>query len=104
VPANALFFGGLAFSYHSFFIEHPYLLIAIALVFSILLVSEIPMFSLKFKNIKWKDNLTQYIFLIGAAVLIAIFHLGSFCFIILWYILLSLIVNFLKKQKKCQSA
>ena len=52
-----------------FFAVYPYTIPMIALVLSYLLVSEIPMFSFKFKNLSWKDNAARYIFLILVAVL-----------------------------------
>jgi len=90
-PANALFFGGLAYSYSAFFIEQPYLLIGIAVIFSVLLVSNISMFSLKFKNLKLKGNEIRYIFLFCALLLIIILKQDALPAIILLYILLSVI-------------
>jgi CDP-diacylglycerol--serine O-phosphatidyltransferase len=40
------------------------------LLFSWLMIAEIPMFSLKFKNLSWKDNKISFIFLIIAALLL----------------------------------
>jgi len=90
-PANALFFGGLAYSYSVFFIEQPYWLIGIAVFFSILLVSNVPMFSLKFKNLKLKGNEIRYTFLLCALLLIIILKQDALPAIILLYILLSVI-------------
>jgi len=99
VPANALFFGGLAYSYSDFFSKQPYLLIAITVIFSVLLISEIPMFSLKFKNLKWKDNSAQFIFLGGCVLLIIFLKFNAFAPIIVWYIVLAII--FRTKSKYC---
>jgi CDP-diacylglycerol--serine O-phosphatidyltransferase len=98
VPANALFFGGLAYSYSDFFSQQPYLLIAIAIVFCVLLVSEIPMFSLKFKNLKLKDNCTQFIFIVGCVLLVIFLKFNAFASIIVWYILLSIINTIIKRK------
>ncbi len=70
-PANALFIASLALiqehgtmpAIDTVLLSTPVLII-ITLVFSWLLVSEIPMFSLKFKNLSWQANKIQYIFLI----------------------------------------
>ncbi len=70
-PANALFIASLALiqehgtipAIDSFLLSTP-VLVLISLLFSYLLVSEIPMFSLKFKTLSWKANKTQYIFLV----------------------------------------
>jgi CDP-diacylglycerol--serine O-phosphatidyltransferase len=90
-PANAIFWGGLAFSYSTFLIENGWILIVLTILFSYLLVAEIPMFALKVKNLAWKYNQTQYLFLIGCIVILVFFQLNAFAPIIGWYILLSVI-------------
>lgn len=91
VPANALFWAAGIAGYHDTLKEGnvwlPLLLILIV-CFSLLMVSELPMFSLKFKNLSWKDNRLQYIFLIVSCLLIPFFGLAS---VIGWYIALCLI-------------
>lgn len=73
-PANALFIASL-FCTSKFYpaIWHfwhivPWLLGILAVGLSLLLVSEIPMFSFKFKNLTWKDNSLRFVFLAIAAV------------------------------------
>ncbi len=92
VPANALFWGALTMTYHELFATNEYgiwVLTLLVVVFSYLLVSEIPMFSLKFKNLKWNDNKVSFSFLLVCIPLIIFFHEGAPAFIIVWYILLS---------------
>ena len=92
-PANALFWSSLVVGGHSFLVSESfnalYLFILVALM-SYLLIAELPMFSLKFKNLSWKDNKTSYIFLLVCIPLLIVFHISGFAAIILWYILLSL--------------
>ncbi|MDR2138828.1 MAG: CDP-alcohol phosphatidyltransferase family protein [Tannerella sp.] len=57
---------------------------------SLLLVSNIPMFSLKFKSPKWKDNRLQYTFLPTALGLMLCFGIGGITVSILLYVLLSI--------------
>ena len=98
-PANALFWGALVIGSHDTIMENPYgwmLIIALVLLFSWLLVAEIPMFSLKFKNLAWKDNQISYIFIIVCIPLLILLGLSGFSAIILWYILLS----YITKNKK----
>ena len=67
VPANALFWASLVTGAHDWLVSsnfHPVYLLLLVCLFSWLLVSEIPMFSLKFKNLSWKDNKTSFIFLL----------------------------------------
>lgn len=80
----------------------PYLtgiitLCVISVISSILLVAEIPLFALKFKNFSLKDNSVRYIFLLSSVVILAIFALCSLTrliagigLVIVWYIILSL--------------
>jgi CDP-diacylglycerol--serine O-phosphatidyltransferase len=89
-PANAIFWGGLVFSFSGFLLTNVWVLIGLALVFSYLLVAGLPMFALKFKNTAWKKNRIQYIFLIGCVIILAIFQLKAFSILIAWYILLSI--------------
>ncbi|MCK9339475.1 MAG: CDP-alcohol phosphatidyltransferase family protein [Bacteroidales bacterium] len=91
-PANALFIGFLHFSAQSIpVLNNFWLILAFTFIFAFLLVSDIPMFSLKFKNLHFKENLIRYIFLLVAMVLFIIFRFGAFPIIILTYILISLI-------------
>lgn len=99
VPANALFWGSIVAGAHEFFISencHPVYLLVLVCVFSWLLVSEVPMFSLKFKNLSWKDNKVSFLFLIVCIPMLIILSISSFAAIIVWYILLSL---FTRKSK-----
>ena len=102
-PANALIWAGLvtAFPYgETLSSSATIILIIISILTDILMVSDVPMFSLKFnfKDMSWKNNSTQYIFLIGCAVIVAIARdWYSISLIILWYILLSFILLAKKK-------
>ncbi|MGK7391318.1 MAG: CDP-diacylglycerol--serine O-phosphatidyltransferase [Candidatus Cyclobacteriaceae bacterium M2_1C_046] len=98
-PANALFISSLIF----FQVQLPeWLLVIITLLFSYLLVAELPLFSLKLKSLSWKGNEIRYIFLITAVVLIAILKLAALPFIIVSYVLYSVIDNFLIKRSPNQ--
>ena len=95
-PANALFWGSLVVGGHSFLVSDSFnaaYLFILVVVMSYLLVAELPMFSLKFKNLSWRDNKISYIFLLVCIPLLAIFRLGGFAAIILWYILWSLLTR-----------
>lgn len=90
-PANTLFWISFAVGYEKLFSSlNIWILLAMTIISSTLLVAEIPMFSLKFANLKWKENKLRYIFLI---TIIPFFLLGKICLaaIILWYIILSVI-------------
>ena len=93
VPANALFWGSLVVGTHDWLVSdncHPVYLLILVCLFSWLLVSEIPMFSLKFKNLSWSSNKISFIFLIVCIPFLIFLGISGFAAIIVWYILLSL--------------
>lgn len=94
-PANALIWVGLAlcgtFSLTPVWII---ILLCVSLLTDILMLSELPMFSLKFNfhDMSWKQNKIQYLFLIGCAIIIAATRQWyAISIIIIWYILLSIL-------------
>ena len=91
-PANALFWGSLIVGGGEFLASSPlyiYGVIIMVLVFSYLLISEIPMFTLKFKTWGWKGNEVKYIFLLTCIPLLMILGVSGLAAIIAWYVLLS---------------
>jgi len=103
-PANALFISSLALiqehgsiqGIDQLLLSTPVLLF-ITVLFSFLLVAEIPMFSLKFKNLSWKNNQVQYIFIICSVLLIATLQLYGVSTIVLLFIGISVISELTKK-------
>ena len=98
-PANALFWGSLIcgleehsslFTFHS---SLPYIILVGTFVSSYLLISEIPMFALKFKHWGWKGNEVKYIFVLSCIPLLLILRVSGFAAIIAWYVLLSMFTN-----------
>ena len=64
-----------------------------------LLVSEIPMFALKFKHWGWKGNEVKYVFIVSCVPLILIFKLSAFAIIVAWYVALSIAVGIRDKAR-----
>lgn len=97
VPSNALIWVGMALAGISVNnLSLAIILAVVALVTNILMISEMPMFSLKvnFKDMSWKSNSVQYLFLIGCAAIIAATRQWyAISLIILWYIILSAITQ-----------
>jgi len=98
IPANAIFFASLGLILEIGtrqniipFILNKYTLLVAIFACSFLMVSELPMFSMKFKNLKLKDNNTRFIFIVGIVLLLLILKLYALPLIIVWYILLSLV-------------
>jgi len=74
----------------------PVVLLLITILMSLLLVSELPMFSLKLKNLSWKDNKVRFTFLAISAALILAFNIYGIAAAIISFILISVILK-LKK-------
>lgn len=92
-PANALFWSSLIVGGGKWLLEMKngwLLLIALIILFSYFLISEISMFSMKFKNLSWKSNKTRYIFLIGSLPMFILGYLAPVA-IISWYLVFSVI-------------
>lgn len=103
-PANALFWGALLFGAGDF-IENTTWMVPVVIVMILLscwlLVSEIPMFALKFKHWGWKGNEVKYLFLITCVPLLIVFGVTAFAIIIAWYVLLSALVNIRNRKQPC---
>lgn len=80
--------------------SQPYVLAATIVIIAPLMVTELPLFALKFKHFKWSGNEIRYIFLTISIVLLATLFVWALPIIILLYIILSLINNLIKKQTK----
>lgn len=99
VPAVGLFIASLPFMLFHIgsisalyqFVVNPYFLLAMVAVFSWLMVSEVPFFSFKIKNLKFKDNILRYFVVIFAIVAVIILHWVALPFIFLFYMLLSVV-------------
>ena len=83
----------------SYTLQNPYFLIGLTLLMSYLLVAELPLFALKFKNFGWPDNKIRYSFLIISVILLILFQFIAIPFIIFLYIVLSVINNMMNKTK-----
>jgi CDP-diacylglycerol--serine O-phosphatidyltransferase len=109
VPANGLFWTALIPSIHlfspSFSLAELVSIVVLLLIFSLLMVSEIPMFSLKFKNLKWQGNEYPFTLILISLVLLIVFSwlrmfMVSVSLIIVVYILMSLIKGLRVKGKR----
>ena len=101
-PANALFWGALLVGAGDWLLSSPYLYYAVVagmLLSCWLLVSEVPMFALKFKSWGFKGNEVKYVFVLTSAVLIILFHIIGIAIVIAWYILLSILTNCFNNNK-----
>jgi len=97
-PANCLIFVSLPLitSFHgesmiASVIEIPEVLIALTLLLSLALVSELTLFSLKFKNLKFADNKLRFFFIGMAVLLLALLQFSAIPLIVLLYLILSIV-------------
>jgi CDP-diacylglycerol--serine O-phosphatidyltransferase len=101
-PANALFILSLPHIVSSEtlaeYILNPVILAIITLVMSLLLVAELPLFSLKFKNLKFSANLFRFILLGLSVILLIILKFAAIPLVILSYLILSFIQNSLQSK------
>ena len=95
-PANALYWGSLIVGTHRWLDQLPggVITLLVMMFFSCyLLVSEIPMFALKFKQWGWKGNEVRYLFIISCVPLLAFFGITGIAIIIGWYVVLSILTQ-----------
>lgn len=96
VPANALFWCALIIGAREWLDNVPYnylWLLVLVLFSSWMLVSEVPMFALKFKTFAWNQNKLRYVFLLLSIALIALTGVPGISLAIILYVLLSLLNN-----------
>ncbi len=104
-PADALFFTSLGYIYAEGgafltpYLENRWILLVLTVVFSLLMVSEIPMFSLKMKSYRFSDNKVRYVFLACALLSLLVFGIIAIPFIILTYIIIN-IINHLRSRRR----
>lgn len=99
-PANALFWITLINSLASGSVPFDvpeWAVVAAIPVFSLLLISEIPMFSLKLKSLAFSANKNLYIFIVVLILLTVIFKLFGVSLAMIFYVLLSAFTA--KRQK-----
>lgn len=101
-PANALFWTGLVLGYsfaptlYNVLFANVTVLGLCALILSILLISELPMFSLKISGFGWSGNKVRYIYLIVLVVCVCSWGWAVVFLIVPLYILFSLFALLIK--------
>jgi len=104
-PANAMFIASLPLIVHTQseywknIIINTNNLLIMSIVMSLLLVAEIPLLALKFKSFGWKGNEIRYSFIILTILLLLIFKILAVPAILVLYLAVSLISNFMKTHE-----
>lgn len=104
-PANTIFFASFALmlwdgygtndwrSVLSLTLIKDQVLMSFIVLFSVLLVAEIKLFSFKFKSLDFKSNAVRYLFVLGSIILFSVLFVWAIPIIIILYIVVSLILN-----------
>lgn len=96
-PANAILIASFPFIlkqgeyFYADYILNPYFLSCFVLIMCVLLVAEIPLMSLKFKNLALDENIYRYLLILLSAIVIVMFKFAAIPVIIFMYITLSII-------------
>lgn len=93
IPANAIFWIGFAALFASddvAFLSAWYWFLPMLLIECWLMNSSFKMFSLKFKNLSFKDNYPRFLLVVAAVVCCFAFGVGGLLWLIVFYVLLSL--------------
>jgi CDP-diacylglycerol--serine O-phosphatidyltransferase len=93
-PANAIFIFSLAYiqkKYEFEWLHNLWILLIITILSSYLLIANLPLLALKFKNFTWKDNSLVFSFLLICIFLLVIIKILAIPVIIFIYIILSII-------------
>ena len=80
-------------------VSNPLVLLGLNVLLSLMLVAEVPMFSLKFKNMKWKDNALAFNFILLWFIMLIFINIVAMPLIVIFYIVWSIILNFKNNSK-----
>lgn len=103
VPANAIMISSyplIAAETGFFLFDNTASILFLSVLSSYLLVSDIPLFALKFKGFGWKPNRFKYLYLLISVLLLALFRIPAIPIVILLYIIFSVILNGFSKQAR----
>lgn len=78
-------------------ISNPIVMLGLGIVFSFLLLAEIPMFSLKMKSLKWKGNELPLTFILLFFLLLILVSIVAFPLILILYIFWSIVAKYTTK-------
>lgn len=92
IPANAIFWiGAVAWSTTHTYISHWPMAALIAVMSSLMVATNLKMFSLKFKNFDFRENLRRYVIIIAALLFVITGGVPGLAWTILFYIVLSIL-------------
>jgi len=97
-PANAMFIAAWLASYPALHKEfswlyNPWMVTVISLVLAFLMITDIRMFSIKFRDFQLKSNLLRYLFLGASALILIMLQIPGVMVIIILYVCISVVWN-----------
>ncbi|MCF8361898.1 MAG: CDP-diacylglycerol--serine O-phosphatidyltransferase [Prolixibacteraceae bacterium] len=103
-PANALLVASVSWTiihkpgFFPGWLVSPLSISILTILLSVLLVSNIPMFSLKFSSLYLKENVIRYFFLFSSLTLILFLQVSGISLAIILYVTISIIQSFTKRK------
>ena len=91
IPANAIFWIGTLGWINSHGYPGDIVMTVLVVVISLLMVSEIKMFSLKFANLSFRENVRRYTILLACALFVITDGVAGLAWTIILYVLISLL-------------
>lgn len=91
IPANAIFWIGFINYYATHHTTNQWIVLALILVLSLLMVCNLRMFSLKIHSFSVKETFRQYVLIIASIVFIALAGVSGLACVIAFYVILSIL-------------
>ncbi len=89
IPANAIFWIGACGWMHRYNYYHTGILTVLIIAVSLLMVSRLRMFSLKFHNFELRENFRRYVILLAAISFVCFYGIAGFAWTIVLYTVMS---------------
>ena len=89
IPANAIFWIGFINYYAEHHTISPWIVLALIVIMSLLMVCNLRMFSLKIHNFSIKENYRQYALIIASIASVVLAGVSGFACVILFYVIVS---------------
>lgn len=89
IPANAIFWIGACGWMHRYNYYHTGILTVLIIAVSLLMVSHLRMFSLKFHNFELRENFRRYVILLAAVAFVCFYGIAGFAWTIVLYAVIS---------------
>ncbi|MDE6271320.1 MAG: CDP-diacylglycerol--serine O-phosphatidyltransferase [Muribaculaceae bacterium] len=93
IPANAIFWIGLCGWVEAYCYPGTAVMLVLIVLVSLAMVSDIRMFSLKFKNFAWRENFRRYVIVVAAVAFVVFYGISGLAWTIVLYVLLSMLTR-----------